>query len=70
MTPGDTGGGAGLGDAARKHGVAVEAIGLVELTSIDVGLAGVAGGVDEESGFISPQRGQERRRIGVVQLGP
>jgi hypothetical protein len=41
----------------------------VEFAGVDVGLAGVAGGVDQEGGFIGAKGGGERRGIGVVNLG-
>jgi len=61
VAPGDAGGGAGLGDPAGEDGVAEEALGLVQLAGVDVGLAGVAGGVDQEVGLLASQEiGQHR----------
>lgn len=69
MAPRHAGGGAGLGDAAGEDGVAVEALGLVELAGVDVGFAGIAGGVDEEGGLVGAESGGEDRGVGVVHLG-
>jgi hypothetical protein len=69
VAPRHTDGGAGLGDAAGKDGVAVEALGFVELAGVDVGLAGIAGGVDEEGGLVGAEGGGEDRGVGVVDLG-
>ena len=69
MAPRNAGGGARFGDAPGEDGVAVEAFGFVELAGVDVGLAGVAGGVDQEGGLIGAKGGGERRGIGVINLG-
>ena len=68
MAPGHAGVGAGLRDEAGQDGVAHEAFALVQLAGVDVGLAGVAGGVDEEFRPVAAQGGGEDRRAGVVEL--
>ena len=70
MAPGYAGRGAGLGDAAGKHGVAEKALGLVQFAGVDVGLAGVAGGVDEERGLFAAEQVGEHRGLGVVKVRP
>ena len=68
VAPGDAGFGAGLGDEAGEDGVAEEALGFVKFAGVDVGLAGVAGGVDEELGFVGLERGGEDGGVGVVHI--
>ncbi len=70
MSPGNSGRLACLGNAPGEHGVAKEAFGLVQLARIDVGLARIAGGVDQKFGTILLQRRGQRGHIGVVQFGP
>jgi hypothetical protein len=43
---------------------------LVEFAGIDVGFAGVAGGVDQEVGPVAEQRGAQDVAIGVIDFGP
>jgi len=68
MAPRHAGGGAGLGDAAGENGVAEEALRLVQLAGVDVGLAGVAGGVDQELGPVRLERGGQLGDVGVVEV--
>ena len=70
MAPRDAGGGACGRDAAGDDSVAEEALGLVQLAGVDVGLAGVAGGVDQEIGFLAAEQSGERGGVGVVEFGP
>ena len=70
MAPRDAGIGAGRGDGARQDGVAHDAIRLVQFAGVDVGLAGVAGGVDEEFRPVPAQRGGELGGAGVVEFRP
>jgi hypothetical protein len=69
VAPGNAGGGAGFSDAAGEDCVAEEAVGFVELTGVDIGLTGVASGVDEEGDLVGAQGGGEGGRGGVVELG-
>ena len=70
MAPGHPGLRAGLGDAARQDGVAHQALALVELAGVHIGLAGVAGGVDQELRAVAAQGGGEQGRGAVVELRP
>ena len=70
VAPGDAGLGAGLGDGAGEHGVAHQALRLVELTGVDVGFAGVAGGVDQELRLLATEQARQRGPVGVVKVSP
>lgn len=68
VAPGNAGIGAGLGDSAWQHGVAKEALGLVEFAGIDVRLASVASGIDQEDGLLATEQPGEGGLIGVVEI--
>ena len=70
VAPGHARVGAGLRHEAGQDGVAQQALALVQFAGVDVGLAGVPGGVDEKLRPVAAQRGGEQRRVGVVELGP
>ena len=70
MAPRHAGVGAGRGDGAGQDGVAGQALGLVQFAGVDVGLAGVAGGVDEEGRFLAAEQFRQRGPVGVVKVGP
>lgn len=69
MTPRDSGIGASLGDDAREYRVAHEAIGLVELTGIDVWLTRITSRVDQESGLFATEEFSQGSLIGVIEVG-
>ena len=60
---------AGLCDKSRQYGVSKKALGLVELACIDVGLAGVAGRIDQEFGLVALKRSAKEHGVRVVELG-
>ncbi len=70
VPPGDGGGGTRFGYAARKHGVAEEAVGFVGFAGVDVGFTGVTRRVDQEADVIGAEGGGQGGRVGVVELGP
>ncbi len=59
-----------LGDRAGKDAVAHEALGFVQFAGVDVGLAGVAGGVDQENRLLPTKEVGERDLIGIVKISP
>ena len=59
MAPRDTSRFAGLADAAGKDGIAIQAFRFVGFAGIDVGLAGVAGGIDEEGSARFPDQADD-----------
>lgn len=70
VTPGNAGFGASLGDQAGKNGVAKQALGFVQLAGVDIGFAGVAGGIDQKFGAIRFKRRGEYSGIGVIDFSP
>ena len=69
VSPRDASVGAGGGDDARKDAVAEEAFRAVEFAGVDVGLAGVAGGVDEKLGPVAEEGVAEGGGVGVIHVG-
>jgi hypothetical protein len=70
MAPWHSGIGARFRHDPRKNGVAEKALVLVELASVDVRLAGVAGGVDQELGLLAQEGTAEDFAIGVIEFRP
>src|ERR1039457_1435315 len=59
---------AGLRDDARQDRVSEQALGLVQLAGVDIGLAGVSRGVDEKFGPVPLEAHAKRLAVGVVHL--
>ena len=70
MAPRHAGVGAGLGDEAGEDAIAEQALGFVQFAGVDVGLAGVARGVDQKLGLVAAQQLRECGRVGVVEISP
>jgi hypothetical protein len=69
MSPGNARLGTSFSDDSREHSVAEEALRLLLLAGVHVGLAGVASGVDQKLGPIGAERGGEHGHVGVIEFG-
>ena len=68
MAPGNVFDATGVGEHFGKECIASECVSFGVLAGIDVGLAGVARGVDEKSGFILAQIIEQKVEAGIIEL--
>lgn len=66
MAPWRAGFPAGLAQPTRQHGIGKEAVCLVVLAGVHVGLAGVAGGIDQELRLCIGQQIGQAPRVGII----
>lgn len=69
MAPRNLSDGAGVRDGLRQQGVAEQGVGAGDFARIDVGFAGVAGGVDHEGGALAAQVSEQVLEARVIELG-
>jgi len=70
MSPGDLECRAGMSHDARQHGIAEQRFGPGGLAGVDIGLAGVAGGMDDERRTRLPEMVQQEPELAVIDLAP
>ena len=57
-----------MGDGGGQERVALQRLGAGGFAGIDIRLAGISGGVDDEFGPGVPQMFQQRLKVGVIDL--